>query len=118
MPVTLGAIAGRAVGEFYAPSRRTTLHAAQAAAGAMFEEYGGWQRASAFPRKGESREDAIHREIKLVRGGVGLFDASPLGKIELAGPDALDFADRFYINISRPWRPAGFVTASCCARPG
>ena len=98
VPVTLGAIAGRAVGEFYAPSRRTTLHAVQAAAGAMFEDYGGWQRAAAFPRQGESRADAIHREIKLVRGGVGLFDASPLGKIELSGPDALDFADRFYIN--------------------
>jgi sarcosine oxidase, subunit alpha len=98
VPVTLGAIAGRAVGEFYAPSRRTTLHAVQAAAGAMFEDYGGWQRAAAFPRPGESRADAIHREIKLVRCGVGLFDASPLGKIELIGPDALDFADRFYIN--------------------
>jgi sarcosine oxidase subunit alpha len=29
---------------------------------------------------------------------VGLYDASPLGKIELVGPDALEFADRFYIN--------------------
>jgi sarcosine oxidase subunit alpha len=29
---------------------------------------------------------------------VGIYDASPLGKIELVGPDALEFADRFYIN--------------------
>ena len=27
-----------------------------------------------------------------------IHDASPLGKIELVGPDALEFADRFYIN--------------------
>src|SRR5882724_7401139 len=38
------------------------------------------------------------REVKLIRNGVGLYDASPLGKFELIGPDALEFADRFYIN--------------------
>jgi sarcosine oxidase, subunit alpha len=59
---------------------------------------GEWQRPAAFPRAGESREQAVTREVKHVRNGVGLFDASPLGKIELVGPDALEFADRFYIN--------------------
>jgi sarcosine oxidase subunit alpha len=33
-----------------------------------------------------------------LRDGVGIYDASPLGKIELHGPDALEFTDRFYIN--------------------
>ena len=33
-----------------------------------------------------------------MREGVGLFDASPLGKIEVAGPDAAVFLDPFYIS--------------------
>lgn len=98
VPVTLGTIVGRNVGDFYAPSRHTSLHALQASAGALFDDFGSWKRAAAFPRAGESRETAMHREVELVRGGLGLYDASPLGKIELIGPDALDFADRFYIN--------------------
>jgi len=98
MPVTLGTMVGRNVGALYAPFRRTVLYGLQASAGALFEDYGEWQRAAAFPRSGESREQAIAREVKLIRNGVGIYDASPLGKIELIGPDALDFADRFYIN--------------------
>jgi sarcosine oxidase, subunit alpha len=98
VPVTLGTLVGRNRGDFFAPARRTPLYDAQAAAGALFDDFGEWRRAAAFPRKGESREQAMHREVRLVRTGVGIFDASPLGKIELAGPDALDFADRFYIN--------------------
>lgn len=98
MPVTLGALVGPGHGEFFAPSRRTVLHSAQAEGGALFEDFGEWKRAAVFPRPGESREQAMHREVLMVRSGLGLFDASPLGKIELVGPDALDFADRFYIN--------------------
>jgi sarcosine oxidase subunit alpha len=98
MPVTLGALVGRHVGSFYAPTRRTVLHSAQERAGALFEDYGSWTRAAAFPRSSETRGEAVRREVQQVRHGVGLYDASPLGKIELVGPDALDFADRFYIN--------------------
>jgi sarcosine oxidase subunit alpha len=98
VPVTLGTMVGRNVGDLYAPYRRSPLYALQAGAGALFEDFGEWQRAAAFPRAGESREQAMAREVKLVRNGVGLYDASPLGKIELVGPDALAFADRFYIN--------------------
>lgn len=105
MPVTLGALVGSAHGEFFAPSRRTALFPQQASAGALFADFGEWKRAAAFPRSGESREQAMHREVQLVRKGLGLFDASPLGKIELAGPDALDFADRFYINNLATLKP-------------
>ena len=98
VPVTLGTMVGRNVGSLYAPIRRTPLYGLQANAGALFEDFGEWQRAAAFPHNGESRARAIAREVKLIRNGVGVYDASPLGKIELIGPDALDFADRFYIN--------------------
>lgn len=97
-PVTLGTLVGRNVGPLYAPFRRSPLYDVQARAGALHEDYGEWQRAAAFPRAGESRAQAISREVNLVRTGVGIYDASPLGKIELIGPDALEFADRFYIN--------------------
>ena len=33
-----------------------------------------------------------------MRAAVGIFDASPLGKIEVSGADAARFLDRFYIN--------------------
>jgi len=98
MPVTLGTMVGRNVGQFFSPTRETPLHQLQAEAGALFEDFGEWKRAAVFPRHRETRDQATQREIHLVRNGVGLFDASPLGKIELAGPDALDFIDRFYIN--------------------
>jgi sarcosine oxidase subunit alpha len=105
VPVTLGALVGRSVGEFFAPSRRTPLYAQQAAAGALFDDYGEWKRAAAFPRAEESREQAMKREVRLVRDQVGLYDASSLGKIELVGPDALEFADRFYINTLTTLKP-------------
>lgn len=98
VPVTLGTMVGRNVADLYAPIRRTPLYELQKSASAVFEDFGEWQRAAVFPRAGESREQAMAREVHLVRGAVGLYDASPLGKIELIGPDALEFANRFYIN--------------------
>jgi sarcosine oxidase, subunit alpha len=37
--------------------------------------------------------------------GVGLLDGSSLGKIELHGPDALEFLNRFYINDLKTLKP-------------
>ena len=71
----------------------------------MFEDFGEWQRPAAFPRNRESRAQAIARESRLVRNGVGLYDSSSLGKIEPIGPDALAFADRFYINNLMTLKP-------------
>jgi sarcosine oxidase subunit alpha len=41
---------------------------------------------------------AVSRECKAVRSSAGIFDASTLGKIEVAGPDAAEFMNRIYIN--------------------
>jgi sarcosine oxidase subunit alpha len=98
MPVTLGALAGRDIGEFYGPRRLLPAHAEHVALGAHFEEAGGWMRPACYPRSGESAHAAIQREALAVRRSAGLFDASPLGKIEVAGPDAARFLDKFYIN--------------------
>jgi sarcosine oxidase subunit alpha len=97
-PVTLGAIAGRQGGERYAPRRLLPAHAEHAALGAHWWEAGGWMRPACYPRKGETPAQAVQREGSAVRSGVGLFDASPLGKIEVSGPDAAKFLDRFYVN--------------------
>jgi sarcosine oxidase subunit alpha len=104
-PVSLGAIAGRGVGKFFAPTRTTPLHDWHTKNGASIEHYGEWQRPAAFPRKGEKRDEAIRREARMARTAVGLFDASPLGKIEVRGPDAREFLDRFYINNLATLKP-------------
>lgn len=97
-PVTLGAIAGRQVGARYAPRRLLPAHAEHETLGAHWWEAGGWMRPACYPRKGETVRQAAQREASAVRSGVGLFDASPLGKIEVTGPDAAKFLDRFYVN--------------------
>jgi len=97
-PTAFGALAGRARGDLYRPYRRLPTHARQEAAGAVFEEYGGWLRPAYYPRSGETAHAAEQREARAVRTVVGLFDGSPLGKIEVAGPDAAEFIDRLYAN--------------------
>jgi len=97
-PVTLGAIAGRQTGDRYAPRRLLPAHAEHEALGAHWWEAGGWLRPACYPKKGETPAQAVLREASAVRAGVGIFDASPLGKIEVTGPDAAKFLDRFYVN--------------------
>ena len=97
-PVTLGAIAGRQIREQYAPRRLLPAHEAHVELGAHWWEAGGWMRPASYPRGGESLEQAVRREALAVRSAGGVFDASPLGKIEVTGPDAARFLDRFYIN--------------------
>jgi sarcosine oxidase subunit alpha len=97
-PVTIGAFAGRAVGENLMPIAHTPSHAAQLLLGARMENYGRWLRSAFIPRSDETEEQAIAREVNAVRESVGLFDASTLGKIEVKGPDAAEFLQRMYVN--------------------
>lgn len=100
-PVTLGVIAGGRRGRFYQPIRESPLGAAQARLGARFEHYGAWRRPSCYPQANESEGQAICREARTVRRNLGLFDNSPLGKLEVRGPDAAEFLDRVYFNNVR-----------------
>ncbi len=95
-PVTFGTLAGAARGELLEPVRHTPLHDWAAAQGAVFEDVGTWKRARCFPRTGKSQPAAVARECRAVRGAVGLFDATTLGKIEVVGPDAAAFLDLIY----------------------
>jgi sarcosine oxidase, subunit alpha len=97
-PVTLNALAAGRTGARYRPIKRLPGEAWHQVRGARFEEFGGWMRPAAYPRSGETQEAAAQREALHVRTHVGLFEASPLGKIEVFGPDAADFLDLMYVG--------------------
>ena len=97
-PVTFGSFAGMARGDLFDPVRTTPMHEWARAAGAVFEDVGLWKRARYFPRAGEDMHAAVARECLAVRSACGIFDASTLGKIAVAGPDAAEFLNRLYIN--------------------
>jgi sarcosine oxidase subunit alpha len=97
-PVSFGAFAGPNRGDLFDPARLTPTHDAAAALGAVFEDVGLWKRAWYFPRSVENMHAAVRRECRAVRSAAGLFDASTLGKIDVAGPDAAEFMNRIYTN--------------------
>ncbi|EJL30856.1 sarcosine oxidase subunit alpha family protein [Novosphingobium sp. AP12] len=97
-PVSFGALSGSSRGDYFRPIRRMPAHAVHAGYGAVFEDYGAWKRPAYYLRDGETPGDAEQREALAVRQAVGLFEGSPLGKIEVMGPDAAVFLDRIYAN--------------------
>jgi sarcosine oxidase subunit alpha len=97
-PVTFGAIAGQERGPHVAPLRLSALDAWHEQAGATFINAGLWRRPQLYARSGESDLDAVNREVRAVRNGVGLVDVSTLGKIDIKGRDAAELLERVYIN--------------------
>ena len=97
-PVTMGTVAAGATGELAAPLRRLPMHGWHIAHGGALEEFGGWLRPVCYPQGGEDEHAAVEREVLNVRRNVGLLDYSPLGKIDVRGPDAAEFLNRLYIN--------------------
>ena len=93
-PVTLGVLAGEAVGAHAAPQRRMLLHALHAARAPIWQPSGYWSRPRAFPRAGETLEQAALREAKAVRTTLGMTDVSTLAKFEVVGPDAAALLER------------------------
>jgi len=98
VPVGFGLLAGREHGDFFDPIRRTPMHERHVAAGAVFEDVGQWKRPRYYPRAGETMDQAVRRECLAARDGAALLDASTLGEMEVAGPDAARFLERMYIN--------------------
>jgi sarcosine oxidase subunit alpha len=99
-PTSFGALAGYHKDEHFEVTRKTPIDPWAEAQGAVFEPVALWRRARYFPRPGEDMAAAVARECRAVRQAVGIFDASTLGKIEVAGPDAATFLERMYTN---PW---------------
>ena len=80
--------------------RRTPLHERVAAAGAVFGEVAGWERANWYADPGQAAEysysflrppyfDNVAREHRAAREAVALFDLSSFAKVEVEGPRAL-----------------------------
>jgi len=101
-PVSFGAFAGRNVGDLFEPIRKTAIHEWHVDAGAPVEIVGQWHRPWYFPKAGEDIDAAVARECKATRNSLGIMDASTLGKIDVQGPDAVEFLERIYThNIAK-----------------
>ncbi len=103
VPVPLEMYHGSKGGQLWHPLKRLALEPHHRAAGAALGEYGGWLRPGWYGT-GDTK-DLIRREVLTARNAAGIFDASPLGKIEVMGPDAEAFVDFVYYNTIRTLKP-------------
>ncbi|AUG55835.1 sarcosine oxidase subunit alpha [Thalassospira marina] len=99
-PTTFGAFVGYHRGDHFDVTRKTPIDSWAEENGAVFEPVSMWRRAWYFPKDGEDMDAAVSRECRATRASLGIFDASTLGKIEVVGPDAVEFMNRMYTN---PW---------------
>src|SRR5690625_2556226 len=85
-PVTLGALAGRN----YDPVRHSSVQSWHDAHGAVPMVAGQWIRPEHYGNP--------QAEVRRVRDSVGIIDVSPLGKIDLRGPDVPKLLNLLYTN--------------------
>ncbi|MCP5072863.1 MAG: sarcosine oxidase subunit alpha family protein [Rhodobacteraceae bacterium] len=104
-PVTFGMLANTRQKDFFAPTRKTPIHEWHEKWGAPMEPVGDWLRPWWFPKDGEDMHQSVTRECLAVRNGVGLADASTLGKIDIQGKDAPEFLNRVYTNAWLKLKP-------------
>ena len=72
------------------PINRSPLHDAHAEAGARFTEFAGWEMPLSY--------EGTIAEHMAVRGSVGVFDVSHLGRFRLKGPRAHDLVSHLLCN--------------------
>ncbi|HEY0562626.1 MAG TPA: FAD-dependent oxidoreductase [Methylophilus sp.] len=94
-PTPIGHLAGRSMHAH----RLTPLHDWHQQHGAVFTDIGAWKRAAYYPAPGQHKDEAIQAEAMAVRTSAGMIDSSSFGKIELHGPDAAEFLERFFIGV-------------------
>ena len=117
-PISLASIAGPNRGKCFQPLRKTPMHAWHEAHGADWEPVGQWRRPYTYRKPGESREEAVTREIRNTRESLGLLDASTLGKILVTGPDAGKFLDMLYTNMMSTLKPGRCRYGLMCSENG
>lgn len=94
-PTPIGHLGGRG----FHSHRLTSLHDWHQASGAVFTDIGAWKRAAYYLTAGQTKEDAIQSEALAVRKAAGIIDGSSFGKIEIHGPDAALFLERFFTGV-------------------
>ena len=85
-PITLGALAG----QNFEPVRLSPMHGWHKAHGAHFLHAGQWRRPDHY---GDPAS-----EVRNVRENVGVIDVTPLGKLDLRGPDVPKLLNLLYVN--------------------
>ncbi|MEO0372818.1 MAG: glycine cleavage T C-terminal barrel domain-containing protein, partial [Pseudomonadota bacterium] len=103
VPVPLEIYHGHHKGQHWHPPKRLALEAEHRVAGAALGEYGGWLRPAWYGDGGMAAR--VRDEVLTARDSAGLFDASPLGKIEVMGPDAEQFVNFVYYNTIKTLKP-------------
>ena len=117
-PVAFGAVAGAHVDSLFDPERYTPMQAWHVERGAVFEDVGQWKRPRYFPLGRESMAEAIAREQIATRTGVGILDASTLGKIDIQGKDARELLNRVYTNAWSKLAPGRCRYGLMCTEDG
>jgi len=87
---------GHSAGRSFYPARRSNMHYRHIEAGAEMLQAGAWFRPAFYQQGNITRQDCINAEVSNVRNNVGLVDVSTLGGLEVRGPDAGEFLNRFY----------------------
>ena len=72
------------------PLKKTPLNAVHREMGAKMVDFGGWDMPVEY--------SGVLQEHKAVREGVGLFDVSHMGEIEISGPQALELTQYVTTN--------------------
>lgn len=103
VPVPIETFHGAARKTLNHPLKRLVLEPEHRAADAALGEYGGWLRPGWYG----SGDPAGHiaYEALTVRKTAGILDGSPLGKIEVMGPDAEKFVNFIYYNTINTLKP-------------
>lgn len=91
-PVAMSHLAGRG----FHPQRLTPLHSRHEKDGAVFMQAGVWLRPEYYRQRGKLKPAIVREEAMAVRRSVGIIDVGTLGKMEISGPDAAAFLERFY----------------------
>jgi len=105
-PVKLGVLAGRLLD----PIRLTPMHHVHTQLGARMMYAGGWQRPEHY---GDPES-----EVRAVRKQVGIIDVSTLGKIDVHGPDAIEFLERIYTGKLAGLGPGRLRYGLMCTEEG
>lgn len=103
VPVPIELYRGQNRGQSRNPLKRLPLEAMHRVEGAALGDYGGWLRPGWYGEK--KPEQALQDECRMARASAGIFDASPLGKIEVMGPDAEAFVNFIYYNTIKTLKP-------------